>query len=104
MFTAAFTSTRRLLDIVLAVAITDGLLLIPLVWAALTDREGVVDVLGPVHGIGFVLLVALTAKGATEGRWGWWFPAVTVVTAGPPGSIYGDLRIRRGLRAGASPA
>ena len=53
-------------------------------------------------GLGFVLLMYLTAKGAGEGRWGWWFPAVTLVTAGPPGSILGEIKLRRDL-AGTSP-
>jgi hypothetical protein len=97
-------STRRLLDIVRAVALTDALLLVPLVWAALTEREGVVDVLGPVHGIGFVALIFLTVAGAIDDRWGWWFPGVTLVTLGPPGSLYGDLRIRRELRTVQSAA
>ena len=93
---------RKELDRVRVVAIADALLLIPLVICALTEREGVVNVLGPIHGLGFVLLMYLTAKGAGEGRWGWWFPAVTLVTAGPPGSILGDLKLRRDL-AGTSP-
>lgn len=90
---------RRALDRVRLVAVADALLLVPLVWAALTDREGVVDILGPIHGVGFVLLVTLAARGASLGFWGWWFPAVTVATAGPPGSLVGDVRIRRTLPA-----
>ena len=91
-------SVRRHLDRVRIVAILDGLLLIPLVWASLTDREGLVSVLGPIHGIGFLILLYLTVSGAGNGRWGWWFPVVTLVTGGPPGSIVGDLKIRRELR------
>ena len=88
---------RKQLDRVRVVAIADALLLIPLVYCALTEREGVVNVLGPIHGLGFVLLMYLTARGAGEGRWGWWFPAVTLVTAGPPGSIIGEIKLRRDL-------
>jgi hypothetical protein len=33
-------------------------------------------------------------------RWGWWFPALVVVTLGPPGSLIGEWRIRRGLESG----
>jgi hypothetical protein len=36
-------------------------------------------------------------SGAGEGLWGWWFPAIVVVTLGPPGSLIGDVRIRRRL-------
>ena len=95
---------RSHLDRVRIVALLDGLLLVPLVWAALTDREGVVDILGPIHGVGFLLLMYLTVAGAGRGRWGWWFPAVTLFTGGPPGSLVGDLRIRRTLRESARPA
>lgn len=91
---------RSQLDRIRIVAIVDALLLAPLVWAALTHREGVVDVLGPLHGVGFLILLALCGRGALEGLWGWWFPILVVVTLGPPGSLIGDLRIRREL-AGA---
>jgi hypothetical protein len=90
-------TVRRQLDRVRVVAVVDALLLVPLVWAALTDREGLVSILGPIHGVGFLLLMYLTARGAGEGHWGWWFPAVTLVTGGPPGSLIGDVRIRRAL-------
>jgi hypothetical protein len=96
--------TRRALDRVRVVAVADALLLVPLVWAALTHREGVVDVLGPIHGFGFLLLMFLTVQGAGAGRWGWWFPIVTLVTAGPPGSLLGEMHIRRQLRRSGAPA
>jgi integral membrane protein len=92
------TETRRLLDRVRIVAVLDALLLVPLVWASLTDRDGLVSVLGPIHGVGFVLLVLMTVHGANQQRWGWWFPAITLVTGGPLGSLVGDLRVRRSLR------
>jgi hypothetical protein len=90
--------TLKQLNIVRVVAVLDALLLVPLVYAALTDAEGAVDVLGPLHGVGFLILVALTARGAVGRLWGWWFPALVVVTLGPPGSFIGDVRIRRGAR------
>ena len=88
---------RRRLDVIRIVAIADALLLIPLVVAALSHAEGVVDILGPIHGVGFLTLLALCARGAAMGAWGWWFPAIVVVTLGPPGSLIGDVRIRRSL-------
>ena len=88
---------RRSLDRVRIVAILDALLLVPLVIAALSDAEGVVGVLGPIHGAGFLILLYLTAAGSGRGLWGWWFPVIVLVTAGPPGSLIGDLRIRRSL-------
>lgn len=89
---------RKQLNIVLVVAVLDALLLAPLVVAAVSHDEGTVDVLGPLHGGGFLILVGLVVRGAVQRLWGWWFPALVVFTAGPPGSLIGDLRIRRELR------
>lgn len=91
-------TTVRQLNLIRVVALADFLLLVPLVAAALRGAEGLVSVLGPIHGAGFLALLALCAKGAVEERWGWWYPALVVVTLGPPGSLIGDLRIRRGLK------
>jgi len=85
----------RRLDWVKWLAIVDAVLLVPLIVAAITGAEGVVDVLGPAHGFGFVALCALIGIGALEGLWGWWFLLVTIVTLGPPGSLIGEMRIRR---------
>ena len=88
---------RRRLDLIRIVAIVDALLLVPLVIAALNDTEGVVNWLGPIHGVGYLILLFLCTRGAAERLWGWWFPAIVVVTLGPPGSLIGDVRIRRRL-------
>lgn len=88
---------RHQLDLVRIVAVLDALLLVPLVIAAISDADGLVSVLGPIHGVGFLILLFLVARGAGERLWGWWFPALVVVTLGPPGSLIGDLRIRRTL-------
>jgi Domain of unknown function (DUF3817) len=85
------------LRLIRVVAILDFILLVPLVIAALRHAEGVVDVLGPIHGVGFLLLLFLCLRGVREDRWGWWFPALVVVTLGPPGSLIGERRIRREL-------
>jgi integral membrane protein len=90
-------TVRRRLDLIRVVAIADGVLLIALLIAAVTDSEGIVNVLGPIHGIGYLILLFLCIRGAAEQLWGWWFPAIVVVTLGPPGSLIGDLRIRRRL-------
>ncbi len=90
--------TVRRLNVIRVVAILDFLLLVVLVIAAVSDAEATVSVLGPIHGVGFLALLGLCARGAAEERWGWWFPALVVVTLGPLGSLIGDLRIRRGLR------
>jgi hypothetical protein len=93
----AVNSARKLLNAIRIVALLDALLLAPLVFAALTDREDWVSVLGPIHGVGFLLLIVMVVRGVIERYWGWWFPALVVVTLGPPGSLIGDVRIRRDL-------
>jgi hypothetical protein len=89
----------RRLNWVTWVAIVDAVALVVLVWAAITDREGIVDVLGPAHGAGFVLLCVLIGIGCVEKLWGWWFLIVTIITLGPPGSLAGEIVIRRRLNA-----
>ena len=89
---------RRALNRVLAVGIADALLLLVLLYFAFVDRsDAAVSILGPIHGIGFLILLFLTAQGAGEKRWGWWFPALVFVTGGPLGTIVGDLILRRKL-------
>lgn len=91
-------SDRRLLNVVLAVGIADALLLVVLLYFAVVNRnDAAVGVLGPIHGVGFLILLGLTVKGAGEQRWGWWFPAIVLVTGGPLGSIAGDVILRRRL-------
>jgi hypothetical protein len=89
---------KRQLDIVLVVAVLDALLLVPLLYGFVTDSEVHKEILGPIHGVGFLILLFLTVRGAGERLWGWWFPVIVVVTGGPPGSIVGDLVIRARLR------
>jgi hypothetical protein len=89
---------KKLLNAVLAVGITDALLLVVLVYFAFVNRsDTAVHILGPIHGVGFLALVGLAANGALRRLWGWWFPALVVVTGGPLGSIVGDLVLRRRL-------
>jgi hypothetical protein len=87
---------RGALNLVLAVGIVDGLLLLVLLYVAFVDRnEGAISMLGPIHGLGYIYLLYLTATGAMRRLWGWWFPALVLVTAGPLGSIIGDIKLRR---------
>ena len=90
--------TRRRLNIVLAVGLADALLLAVLVYVAFIDRnDTAVSIIGLLHGLGFLALLGLSAQGAGDGRWGWWFPAIVLVTGGPLGSIVGDVILRRRL-------
>lgn len=87
--------TIRRLNTIRIVAIADFILLIPLLVASFNDNEDVIGVLGPIHGVGFLVLLFLCVRGVGEGRWGWWFPAIVALTLGPIGSLYGERRIRR---------
>jgi hypothetical protein len=93
--------TRRLLDRIAVVALVDAVLLAALLAASLTDSESWVDVLGPVHGLAFLLELFLAVRGAGERIWGWWFPAAVVVTGGPLGALIGHRVVTRRLAAGA---
>jgi hypothetical protein len=91
--------TRKQLDRIRIVAAIDLVLLIVLLFCTATDRRGGVSVIGPIHGVIFLGLLYLTAKGAGEERWRWWFPVTTIV---PLFSLIGDARIRRALDAGVA--
>ena len=92
-------ASRRLLNVILVVGVLDAVLLLVLLYFAFVNRnEEMISLLGPIHGLGFVALLGLTAKGAMDARWGWWFPIAVLVTGGPLGSIVGELRLRRALR------
>ena len=84
--------SRKLLNAVLAVGIADALLLLVLLYFAFVDRsDTMVSVIGPIHGLGYLILLLMTGNGASKGEWGWWFPALVLVTGGPLGTIVGDL-------------
>jgi integral membrane protein len=90
---------RRLLDAILVVGALDFLLLLVLLYVAWIDRsDSAVSVLGPIHGVGFLALLYLTFRGALERHWGWWFPAIVLVTGGPIGSLVGEIVLRRRIR------
>lgn len=71
-------------------ALVDAVLLIGLVSFALTGAKNVVHVLGPLHGVNFLILLVTAGAAALDGLWGWWFPALILVTAGPIGTFIGD--------------
>lgn len=88
-------SRSRLLDLVLAAGLADtGLLAVLLYFAFVHRDKAIVSVIGTVHGINFLLLLALTGYGAFRHCWRWWFPLAVLLTFGPPGSIVGDLYLR----------
>ncbi len=96
---AELARARKLLNAVLVVGIADALLLVVLLYVAFVDHsESAVSVLGPIHGTGYLILLALTAYGAFRRFWAAWFPLVVLITGGPLGSLLGELRIRRQLQ------
>jgi hypothetical protein len=98
--TSSGPDVRKLLNQVLLVGIADAILLVVLLYFAVVNRsDDAVHILGPIHGLGFLALLAMTANGALQRLWGWWFPAIVVVTGGPIGSIVGDQVLRRRLDA-----
>jgi integral membrane protein len=98
--TTRIAPDRKLLNAVLAVGVADFLLLLVLMYVAFVDRsDAAVSVLGPIHGLGFLFLLVMTAKGANEKQWGWWFPGLVLVTGGPLGSLAGEVVLRRQVRA-----
>jgi hypothetical protein len=89
----------RRLYIVRLTALVDLVLLIILVSAALTGKKEIVHVVGPLHGINFLLLLVIVGVAALDGVWGWWFPVAILLTAGPPGAFIGEWVIHRRVRA-----
>lgn len=96
--------TLKQLNLIRIIAIADLILLLPLLanLVGIIDNEAMVSIIGPIHGAGFLALIFLCVRGVAEERWGWWFPAIVVVTLGPIGSLYGEHRIRRDLEARAA--
>ena len=89
------TRIRQRLRIVQVVALIDLVLLVILISAAVTRQQNIVHILGPLHGINFLLLLVIVATSALDGLWGWWFPLLVLFTAGPPGAFIGEWLIHR---------
>jgi integral membrane protein len=93
--------TIKQLNLIRIIAIADLILLLPLLanLVGIVDSEAMVSVIGPIHGIGFLVLLFLCVRGAGEERWGWWFPGIVLITLGPIGSLYGEHRVRGRIEA-----
>lgn len=89
----------RRLRIVRVFALIDLILLLMLVSAALTGQRETVQLLGPLHGINFLLLLVIVGVGAIDGIWEWWFPVAVLLAAGPPGVFLGEWIMQRRVRA-----
>ncbi len=86
---------RQRLRVVQIVALIDLVLLATLITAAVMRQQNIVHVLGPIHGINYLLLLVIVSTAALDGLWGWWFPLLVLVTAGPPGAFIGEWLLRR---------
>lgn len=86
---------RQRLRVVQIVALIDLVLLATLITAAVTRQQNIVHILGPIHGINYLLLVVIVSTAALDGLWGWWFPLLVLFTAGPPGAFIGEWLLRR---------
>jgi len=86
---------RRRLRVVRWLALIDALLLSALALSALTGTRSLVHILGPLHGVNFLILLVTAGTAALDGLWGWWFPALILVTAGPIGAFIGERAIAR---------
>jgi hypothetical protein len=77
----------------------DLVLLLALIGSALTNQRELVHVLGPLHGINFLLLVAIATTAALDGLWSWWFPLAIFFTGGAPGALIGEIIIKKRINA-----
>ena len=89
------------LNFLRVVSLVDALLLVVLLWASLNDRDAAVGVLGPLHGILFLVLVGTLARFAGLGRARWAFTA-SVFVLGPLASVPGLELMHRSGRAAPS--
>lgn len=91
-------AVHRCLRVVRWVAFVDLLLLIALLVASRMGNRDLVRLLGPIHGINYLALVALVGTAAIDRLWGWWFPLAVLLTGGPPGAFVGEWLVGRRLR------
>lgn len=89
---------QKRLRVVRPIALADLVLLIALVTSSLTKQRAFVSILGPLHGINFLLLLVVVAVAAIDGLWAWWFPVIVLFTAGPPGAFIGEWIIQRRIK------
>ncbi len=93
---------QKRLKIVQWAALVDLVLLVVLVASAITGQRDLVHVLGPIHGINFLLLIVIAGVAVLDGLWGWWFPLLIFFTAGPPGAFIGEWIVGKHLKEQAN--
>lgn len=86
---------ERVLKAILWISIVDLLLFLPLVYGLAAGDDSFSPIFGPLHGTGFIIEIGLVGWGALQGWWGWWYPAITLITTGPPGALIGHRKAKR---------
>jgi hypothetical protein len=94
----------RAYTVIVGAAVVDAVFLVGLLIARAAGSDGAISVLVPLFAFGYIYLVYLTATGAMRRKWGWWFPGLVAITAGPAGAILGARRLRAGGEASARAA
>lgn len=72
--------TKKRLKLVAVLAAIDVLLLVALLigYLDIVNSDAYRPIVGPVHGVTFMVLAAVTAWGVIEKRWNWKFPALVI--------------------------
>jgi hypothetical protein len=89
--------SRRSLNFLRLISLVDGLLLAFLLYASLSGAHEAVTILGPTHGLLFLLLVVSLGLIARAGHISWRF-VIGVIVLGPLLSIPGLELYRRRQR------
>ncbi len=89
-------TTLKKLDRIRILAAIDLLLLVVLLFFSFSNDESGVSILGPIHGVIFLILLFFTAVGAREKRWGWLFCVTTII---PLFALLYEAKLRREIVA-----
>ena len=81
------------LNVLRALSLLDGVLLVVLLVASLTKKEEAVAVVGPTHGLLYLLLIGSLLLGVGRRWWGWGL-VLGVAALGPLVSIPALERVR----------
>ena len=85
----------KVLKAILIISWIDLLLFLPLIYGLAAGDDSFSPIFGPIHGVGVIAEVGLIGYGAINKWWGLWYPAVTIITTGPPGAILGHPKAKR---------
>jgi hypothetical protein len=88
--------TLKKLDRIRVIAFVDLVMLVALVAFLVAGSDAISPIVGPIHGFIVLVLLYLTAVGASEKRWDWIFPVTTLI---PIFALFYDQRLRRRVAA-----